>query len=35
MSHDHVGIPKFLEQGFANREKVFCYNLFVTKDIRP
>ena len=27
MSHDHIGIPKFLEQGFANGEKVFCYDL--------
>lgn len=27
MSHDHIGIPRFLEQGFANGEKVFCYDL--------
>ena len=27
MSHDHIGIPKFLEQGFANDGKVYCYDL--------
>ena len=27
MSHDHIGIPKFLEQEFANDGKVYCYDL--------
>lgn len=27
MSHDHVGIPKFIEKGFSNDGKVYCYNL--------
>lgn len=27
MSHDHIGIPKFIEKGFSNDGKVYCYNL--------
>lgn len=27
MSHDHIGIPRFLEQGFANDGKVYCHDL--------
>ena len=27
MSHDHVGVPKFIENGFSNNGKVYCYNL--------
>ncbi len=28
MSHDHVGIPRFIEKGFSNNnEKAYCYNL--------
>lgn len=31
MSHDHVGVPKFIENGFSNDGKVYCYNLKVDK----
>ncbi len=31
MSHDHVGIPKFIEKGFSNDDKVYCYDLIVDK----
>lgn len=27
MSHDHICIPKFIERGFSNDGKVYCYNL--------
>ena len=31
MSHDHIGIPKFIEKGFSNNEKVYCYDLLNDK----
>ena len=31
MSHDHVGIPKFIEKGFSDKEKVYVYNLMSDK----
>lgn len=31
MSHDHVGVPKFIENGFSNNGQVYCYNLLNDK----
>lgn len=31
MSHDHVGVPRFIEEGFSNNGRVYCYNLITDK----
>lgn len=31
MSHDHIGIPKFIERGFAINESVWVYDLIREK----
>lgn len=31
MHHDHIGIPKFIERGFSNNGKVYCYDLHQDK----
>lgn len=31
MSHDHVGVPRFIEGGFSNNGRVYCYNLITDK----
>lgn len=31
MAHDHVAIPRFIEQGFSTNGKVFCYDLIHNK----
>lgn len=31
MSHDHVGVPRFIEEGFSNSGRVYCYNLVIDK----
>ena len=31
MSHDHVGIPKLIQHGFANEEQTYCYDIIRKK----
>lgn len=31
MSHDHIGVPRFIENGFSINKKVYCYNLKINK----
>ena len=31
MSHDHIGVPKFIEKGFSINNSVYCYNLINDK----
>lgn len=31
MSHDHIGVPRFIEEGFSNSGRVYCYNLAIDK----
>ena len=32
MANDHVGIPRFIEEGFANKKKVYKYDLIREKE---
>lgn len=34
MANDHVGVPRFIEQGFANKTQVYKYDLIRKKEYR-